>query len=432
MATIPRFMKNTVPKLAGYKFLIYDSPLHDRVFKPYDRRLCSKVFGDDGNEVLTNANPELYGRMPKDTKLNGDYNYSSNISSKKCSKISPFSSKKEYDKYNYFPSYLLAKKLGEVESFDDFVYHKENHSVIKEKNNLLNVPLACKHFNNCQFPNEKSMHNWIKAVDFSLQHRWITSCSLSIGLFSFAKLLTVYQSRYDKLMLLVGSDRLTTWFEFALEENCSPSKRNASIRNCVNAAGQLVIPAASYRWKLDSLYSHLNYSLSTNIPAQLKDLKNLKDHAIYFNILEPIIKVEVNFDQPGLLEQETRDEVVNLAIQFFHYYAQFMEKQESMSEDPRSISKLLQSLLLVLLKSNVDPNFIRNDINLAKHLAEKIKPVMMEKLRANGLKFFKKEQWTILMRHAMEGLRVSKSPFFANEELKEIISFLDPKRFVIL
>uniref|UniRef100_A0A915JHN4 PAP-associated domain-containing protein n=1 Tax=Romanomermis culicivorax TaxID=13658 RepID=A0A915JHN4_ROMCU len=45
----------------------------------------------------------------------------------------------------------------------------------------------------------------------------------------------------------------------------------------------------------------------------------------------PIIKVETNLDQRCSLEQGTKDEVINLAIQFFRYYGQFMEKQENMS-----------------------------------------------------------------------------------------------------
>uniref|UniRef100_A0A915L8X0 Uncharacterized protein n=1 Tax=Romanomermis culicivorax TaxID=13658 RepID=A0A915L8X0_ROMCU len=97
MATISRFIKNTVPNLIGYKFLIYDLPLHSRVFGPHDRRLYSKVSEHGDEKVLTNANPELFARRPKSKKLNADYNYSSEISSKKCSDILPFSSMKEPD-----------------------------------------------------------------------------------------------------------------------------------------------------------------------------------------------------------------------------------------------------------------------------------------------------------------------------------------------
>uniref|UniRef100_A0A915JT54 Uncharacterized protein n=1 Tax=Romanomermis culicivorax TaxID=13658 RepID=A0A915JT54_ROMCU len=93
------------------------------------------------------------------------------------------------------------------------------------------------------------------------------------------------------------------------------------------------------------------------------------------------------------------------------------------------MSKQLHSLLVVLLKSNVKSNFICNDTDLAKYLAEKIKPVLIEKLRVNGLKFIIKSQWSILIRLAMDGLHVSDSPLFTNEELKEIIDILDPSRF---
>uniref|UniRef100_A0A915JYU5 Uncharacterized protein n=1 Tax=Romanomermis culicivorax TaxID=13658 RepID=A0A915JYU5_ROMCU len=149
--------------------------LYCRVFGPHDRRLYSKVFEHGEEEILTNANPQLFARRLK-TKLNADYNVSSEISSEKCSDILPFSSsKKEYDKYKYFPSYTLAKKLGEVESLEDFVSHPKNCNMIKSNKNLVNVPLGCKYFNNSRFPNERSMHNWIKAVDLGLQEKWIIS-----------------------------------------------------------------------------------------------------------------------------------------------------------------------------------------------------------------------------------------------------------------
>uniref|UniRef100_A0A915KQ95 Uncharacterized protein n=1 Tax=Romanomermis culicivorax TaxID=13658 RepID=A0A915KQ95_ROMCU len=97
MATISRFIKCTVPKLARHKFSIYDSSLHCRVFRPYDRKLSSKVFEDDDNEVVTNAGPKLFGTKPKSTELND--NFSSEISSKKSSKILPFRLK-EHEKWS--------------------------------------------------------------------------------------------------------------------------------------------------------------------------------------------------------------------------------------------------------------------------------------------------------------------------------------------
>uniref|UniRef100_A0A915JV25 Omega globin n=1 Tax=Romanomermis culicivorax TaxID=13658 RepID=A0A915JV25_ROMCU len=56
-------------------------------------------------------------------------------------------------------------------------------------------------------------------------------------------------------------------------------------------------------------------------------------------------------------------------------------------EDPVLVFKQLQSVLIVLLKSNVDPNFLRKDANFAKYLAEKIKPLFIEHFRADGLRF---------------------------------------------
>uniref|UniRef100_A0A915J4J5 Uncharacterized protein n=1 Tax=Romanomermis culicivorax TaxID=13658 RepID=A0A915J4J5_ROMCU len=200
MATISRFMKNTVLKSASYKFVIYDSPLHFRLFGPYDRRLCSNVFDDDDNELLAINYPELIERRRKSKKLKRDHSYSSEFSSKKCRKTSQLSSRKELDKDNYFQSYMLAKELGKVESLEDFLSHEKSYSIFKKNNDLLNVPLACKLFNNCQFPNEKSMLNWIEAVDFGLQHRWMTSLGLSIGLFSFGKLLNNYRGPYDRYL----------------------------------------------------------------------------------------------------------------------------------------------------------------------------------------------------------------------------------------
>uniref|UniRef100_A0A915KZ45 Uncharacterized protein n=1 Tax=Romanomermis culicivorax TaxID=13658 RepID=A0A915KZ45_ROMCU len=177
--------------------------------------------------------------------------------------------------------------------------------------------------------------------------------------------------------------------------------------------------------------------LSIYVPHRLKYVKKIEDNLIFHEILDPIIKVEIDFGQPSSLAQETKDEVVNLAIRSLPCDARFAEKaksisekQKRMSEDPRLISKQLLSLLLVLLKSNVEPNFIRNDTNLAKYLAEKVKPVFIEKLRANSIKIVFKSRWTILMKHAMEGLKVSESPFFAKEELEEIIGFLHTWRFI--
>uniref|UniRef100_A0A915JKD5 Uncharacterized protein n=1 Tax=Romanomermis culicivorax TaxID=13658 RepID=A0A915JKD5_ROMCU len=54
-----------------------------------------------------------------------------------------------------------------------------------------------------------------------------------------------------------------------------------SIRNCIYAASFISIPAGINHWNLIPLYGRLNYSLLTYIPAQLKDLKKLKDHAKY-------------------------------------------------------------------------------------------------------------------------------------------------------
>uniref|UniRef100_A0A915JHN0 Uncharacterized protein n=1 Tax=Romanomermis culicivorax TaxID=13658 RepID=A0A915JHN0_ROMCU len=131
--------------------------LHGRVFGPHDRRLCSKVFQDEDNEVLTKVNRQLFGRRPTFTKLNGDYNFSSEISSEKSNRI-----------------------LGP--------------SSVKKDDNL--------------------------------QKGWINSFSLSLALSSFAKLVNDYRSDQDKLLSGVGCDRLTTWFDFALEENCIPWEHN--------------------------------------------------------------------------------------------------------------------------------------------------------------------------------------------------------------
>uniref|UniRef100_A0A915JD09 Uncharacterized protein n=1 Tax=Romanomermis culicivorax TaxID=13658 RepID=A0A915JD09_ROMCU len=100
-------------------------------------------------------------------------------------------------------------------------------------------------------------------------------------------------------------------------------------------------------------------------------------------------------------------------------------------ENPFLVSKQLHSLLLVLLKLNANPNFIPIDTDLAKYLAEKVKPVLIEKLRANGLKFLVKRQQGILLKLAMDGIHASKSTLFTNEELKEIIGILDPRRNIL-
>uniref|UniRef100_A0A915JN05 Uncharacterized protein n=1 Tax=Romanomermis culicivorax TaxID=13658 RepID=A0A915JN05_ROMCU len=225
MATISRFIKFTVPNLARHKFLIYDLLFHCRVFEPFDRKLCSKASEDYDNDVLANADHELFGRKPKSAQLNSDYNFSSEIPSKKSDEILPFIRFKEHEHYRNFSSYIFAKKLGEVESAEDFVPHKKIYSTIKDINVLLNVPVACKHFNNGQFPNEKSMLNWIRAIDFGLEQRCITPFGLSIALFSFARLLKDHLDN-DKLLSVVGCDRLTTWFQFALKDHNSPSVRN--------------------------------------------------------------------------------------------------------------------------------------------------------------------------------------------------------------
>uniref|UniRef100_A0A915IVW1 Uncharacterized protein n=1 Tax=Romanomermis culicivorax TaxID=13658 RepID=A0A915IVW1_ROMCU len=238
---------------------------------------------DDDNEVVTNADPKLFGTKPKSTELND--NSSSEISSKKSSKILLFRRLKEHEKYKYFSAYTLAKKLGEVESPEDFVSRGKNNS----NDDLLTVPVACIYFNNGQFPNEKSMLNWIKAIDFGLEQRCITSYELSRAIASFVRLLKNYPRRPDKLLSAVGCDRLATWFRFALEENCDPSTHN-----------------------------------------------------------KPIITVEINLDQPCSLEQATIDEVVNTAIKYFRFYAQLMEKPESLSiQDKRTISVSHSSIALL-------------------------------------------------------------------------------------
>uniref|UniRef100_A0A915HHC7 Uncharacterized protein n=1 Tax=Romanomermis culicivorax TaxID=13658 RepID=A0A915HHC7_ROMCU len=93
------------------------------------------------------------------------------------------------------------------------------------------------------------------------------------------------------------------------------------------------------KWKPSSLYGRLNYSLSIYIPAQLKCQECVEDDAVFNEILRPIITVEIDLDQPCSLEQATMDEVVNIAIKYFRFYAQLMEKPESLSiQDKRSIS----------------------------------------------------------------------------------------------
>uniref|UniRef100_A0A915HHB7 Uncharacterized protein n=1 Tax=Romanomermis culicivorax TaxID=13658 RepID=A0A915HHB7_ROMCU len=51
------------------------------------------------------------------------------------------------------------------------------------------------------------------------------------------------------------------------------------------------------------------------------------------------------------------------------------------NEDPSVLSKQLQWMLLVLLKSDADPNFLRHDADLPKYLIEKVKPAIIEWLK---------------------------------------------------
>uniref|UniRef100_A0A915IBN2 Uncharacterized protein n=1 Tax=Romanomermis culicivorax TaxID=13658 RepID=A0A915IBN2_ROMCU len=158
----------------------------------------------------------------------------------------------------------------------------------------------------------------------------------------------------------------------------------------------------------------------------LKVEEKLRDFS--WNILSPIICIEVDLDQPCSLEQETKDKVVNFAVQCFRYYAQLMDESERISEDPVLVFKQLQSVLIVLLKSNVDPNFLRNDANFAKCIAEKIKPLFIEHFRANGLRFVTWSESEILKRLVMDCLEASESPFFTNEELNKILNCLNNRR----
>uniref|UniRef100_A0A915JSY4 Uncharacterized protein n=1 Tax=Romanomermis culicivorax TaxID=13658 RepID=A0A915JSY4_ROMCU len=104
-------------------------------------------------------------------------------------------------------------------------------------------------------------------------------------------------------------------------------------------------------------------------------------------------------------------------------------KNCSNKEDPRVSSKQRQIVLLVLLTSNTDPNFLRNDADFAKYLVEKVKSVFIENLRANGLRFVTKSESTMLMRLLRESLGASESPLFTNEELRDIINNLDQGRY---
>uniref|UniRef100_A0A915L7M8 Uncharacterized protein n=1 Tax=Romanomermis culicivorax TaxID=13658 RepID=A0A915L7M8_ROMCU len=88
-------------------------------------------------------------------------------------------------------------------------------------------------------------------------------------------------------------------------------------------------------------------------------------------------------------------------------------------------------MLVALLKSNADPNFVCNDADFAKYLAEKVKPVFNENLRANGLRFVTKSESTMLMRLLTDCLHASESPFFTKEELKDLIDNLDQGSYFV-
>uniref|UniRef100_A0A915I8M7 Uncharacterized protein n=1 Tax=Romanomermis culicivorax TaxID=13658 RepID=A0A915I8M7_ROMCU len=335
--------------------------------------------------------------------------FSSEIRSSRCSNLQfvlalpkvRFLGFDEHHKYEHYAPYLLAKKLGEVESPEKFVSPPDERDTYPN-DDLLRIPLGCKYFNNAQFPNERSLLNWIEAIDFGLKQRYITSYGLSLAIFSFAQL--VDAARYGgpiRHLSFVGPDRLTTWFQYALEENDDPL---LSVGRCIRAVGILAKHTTFRKWNLDSLYGYLNYSLSIYIPDRLKYLKSLNEDAKFRefppDVLKQIINIEVDLDQPCSLEPETIDEV----------------------ENPFLVCKQLLLVLLVLSKANVDRNFLRNDVEFAKYLAEKIKPWFIENLRSKGLRFITRSESITWKRFIDESLQASESPFFTREELEEIIS----------
>uniref|UniRef100_A0A915KBW9 Uncharacterized protein n=1 Tax=Romanomermis culicivorax TaxID=13658 RepID=A0A915KBW9_ROMCU len=226
-----------------------------------------------------------------------------------------------------------------------------------------------------------------------------------------------------------------------------------SIKNCLRAAAIFARYPAFRKLSPGRLNGLLNYSLSIYIAEYLKRMKCLnvdeKFQEFRMNILSLIICIEVGLNQPCSLGQKTKDEVVNVAAQGFRYYAQLMDESKSISwnvddlpfwydwfewtlnrwleidEDPMLVFKQLQSMLLVLLKSNADPNFLRKDANFSKYLAEKIKPLFIEHFRADGLQFITSSDSIILKRLVVDCLEASESPLFTNEELNKILDILN-------
>uniref|UniRef100_A0A915HGH1 Uncharacterized protein n=1 Tax=Romanomermis culicivorax TaxID=13658 RepID=A0A915HGH1_ROMCU len=325
MATIVRFAKYSIPKFVPKKYMNYDSSLLRRTFDSYKRNFCSQgvvdSFTDYDNEVSTYDNSKPSRRTP----ISANNNFS-DFSATESSDNSVLKLQDGNHKYKYFAAYLLAKKLGEVESPESFVspLDKKNGKV---NDNLVKIPLACLHFNNGQFPNERSLVNWIKAIDFGLEQKYITSFGLSIAIWAFAKIVGKPSNSDKKLLSVVGFDRLTTW----------------SIYNCVVAADTLAKHHAFRKWNLRSLYGLLNYSLSIYITQRLKYVESLnvdeKFQKFTADILRLIICIEVGLHQPCLLEEETKEEVVNLAVQCFRYYAQLMDESESISVRKKIILK---------------------------------------------------------------------------------------------
>uniref|UniRef100_A0A915HXL5 Uncharacterized protein n=1 Tax=Romanomermis culicivorax TaxID=13658 RepID=A0A915HXL5_ROMCU len=223
-----------------------------------------------------------------------------------------------------------------------------------------------------------------------------------------------------------------------------------SIRNCIEAAGWFAKYTAFMKWKPNSLYGRLNYSLSIYIPAQLKCHECVEDDAVFNEILRPIITVEIDLHQPSSLKQATIDEIqdkrtisvshnsiarlfcrwrVNDSRFWTDWFEFSMNRMFKINEDPKMLSKHQQMVLFVLLTSNTDPNFLRNEADFAKYLAEKVKPVFIENLRVNSLRFVTKIESNIFMRLLTDCLRASESPLFTNEELRDIIDNLDQGKY---
>uniref|UniRef100_A0A915KES4 Uncharacterized protein n=1 Tax=Romanomermis culicivorax TaxID=13658 RepID=A0A915KES4_ROMCU len=206
MATIARFAKYSLPKFVTGKYIIYDSSLLSRVFNSFNRKFCSKETEDsftDYDDEVSTYDPSRRTLMSKDNKFCSDF------SATKSSGIFVYASPGKNHKYRHFASYLLVKKLGEVESPESFVspWDEKNRKV---NDDLFNVPLACIHFNNGQFPNERSLVNWIKAIDFGLEQKYITSFGLSLAMLKFAQLMFKSSVYGGKLLSIVGYNRLTT------------------------------------------------------------------------------------------------------------------------------------------------------------------------------------------------------------------------------